>query len=204
MKRINVLLLLLLILKNFPVLAIDGFVKEELGWKANKFIPRCIDNTEVYEIKDDKLYLKSKDKNLEEIATFTDEKSSLCFAYVLNFLKTKYPLLSKNVHGKGLCSSCITAFIEDFMEEVQEPQKDDIVTYYGFVGSYFDCWKFNHVAVMISDNMVRAKWGSNFACQVVEHKLKIVVGSYGPYLKFYRLKNEFKDLENTKEEISTL
>lgn len=192
-------------------MAIDGFVKTELGWEANKFISCYVNDPEVYEIKDDKLYLKSQNEALEEIGKFTGEMSAVCHEYVIDFLKSKYPLLNLNgLPGVSRPFVFIESFIDNFMEEVGEPQKDDIVTYYGYGGAYINDWRLNHVGVMASHNMVRAKWGNCLRGKVLEHKLETVVSGYGPYLKFYRLKDEFKDInidaykKYFEEEISRL
>jgi hypothetical protein len=192
MKKIIYSLFILIILKAFPSMAIDGFIKEDLGWKAKKFISKYVNNSKVYEIKDDKLYLKSQNETLEEIGKFTGEKSAVCHAYVGAFLKSKYTSLS-NFEGLDPFNS-IELFIGDFMEEVEEPQKEDIVTYYGYGGAYNNDWRLNHVGIMASHNIVRAKWGECLGGKVLEHKLETVVSGYGPYLKFYRLKDEFKDI----------
>ncbi len=192
MKKISYFLFLLGLLNAFSSMAIDGFTKTDLGWKAKKSISCYVNDLKFYEIKDDKLYLKSQNGTLEEIGKFTGEDSYMCYAYVAAFLKNKYTSLSNfaGLHPFDF----IELFIGDFMEEVEEPQKDDIVAYYGWAGSYMNNWKFNHVGIMASPNMVKAKWGMAFDGKVLEHKLKAVPSSYGPYLKFYRLKDEFKDI----------
>lgn len=196
MKKIIYLLFILLILNAFPSMAINGFTKTDLGWKAKEFISKCVNDSQVYEIKDDKLYLKSQNEALEEIGKFTGETSEVCYVYVAAFLKNKYPLLSnlEELAGEGFRFDFIKFFIDNFMEEVEEPQKEDIVTYYGYGGVYNNCWRLNHVGIMASHNMVRAKWGDLLHGKVLEHKLETVVSGYGPYLKFYRLKDEFKDI----------
>lgn len=202
MKKISYVLFILGFLKAFPSMAIDGFVKTDLGWEAKKFISPYVNNPKVYKIKDDRLCLKLPNGNLEEIAKFTDEISVACYEYVAIFLKNKYSsLLNFKSSPKGMSSNFIELFINEFMEKVEEPQKDDIVTYfyYGYVGTGNSEFCLNHVAVMVAPDMVRAKWGQGLYGKVLEHKLEIVVQGYGPYLKFYRLKNEFKDIDTYKK-----
>ncbi len=200
MKKISYFLFLLGLLNAFSSMAIDGFTKTDLGWKADNLILPFAGDPKFYEIKDDRFYLKLQNENLEEIGKFTGETFTVCYEYVVAFLKNKYPLLSnlENLACKGFTFDFIELFIGDFMEEVEEPQKDDIVAYYGWAGSYMNNWKFNHVGIMASPNMVKAKWGMAFDGKVLEHKLKAVPSSHGPYLKFYRLKDEFKDIEAYK------
>ncbi len=77
------------------------------------------------------------------------------------------------------------------MQIVETPDADDLIIY--FKKTYAGGASPNHVGVMISKTMVRSHWGFGWKeDHVLDHEIDNVPMNYGPYVRYYRLKPEYK------------
>ncbi len=139
----------------------------------------------------------------ERVALCTNETAKVCFSFVSQWLRSQYPKLAEFIDKKsyprfshsGHLSPFISKFTNEFMQEVEDPEPNDIIIYYDTYNErHYDTHNKrnidNHFGIMISKDTVRSKWGIVFD-NVFDHTISNVPKSYGPYLKFYRLKPEF-------------
>lgn len=149
---------------------------------------------EDYKVIDNKVYLLD---NPEPIALSTDQTALVCFSFVHDWLMKKYPALADSIDKNPRCENksslspfsnpFIHKFTSDFMVETDNPKTDDVVLYYSI---YDGRTRYNHIGIMTSESEVMSKWGLAFK-NVFIHRISSVPINYGPYVKFYTLR-EYK------------